>query len=199
MDWKSIAGTVAKVAPILGTILGGPAGGAVGGIIAAALGVENTPDAISNAIATDPMAAEKLKEAELNSKVQLQQIQADVAKAQMANDLDTYRAEASDRASARSMQNAPDWWIRPMIVLLLVFGAVAILVLMFLPGTRDVIKDPTATGMIGMLVGYWFKELQAALAFYFGATKEGTETAKQIANFAVTPGTVTAASAKAEG
>ena len=38
MDWKDIAGTVGKAAPLLGTLLGGRAGAAVGSIIASALG-----------------------------------------------------------------------------------------------------------------------------------------------------------------
>jgi len=196
LNWSSIKDVVGKAAPILGTLLGGPAGAAVGAIVSAALGCDNTPEAINNAIATDPAAAEKLAEAQLNAKVELQRLQAQAAQAQMASDLATFQAEVDDRKSARAMQNAPDWWIRPSIVFLLTAGAIAILVLMFLPGTRDVIKDPTATGMIGMLIGYWFKELQAALAFYFGATKDASETAKTIANFAVSPGAVTTGGAQ---
>lgn len=192
IQWKDIAADVGKAAPILGTLLGGPAGAAVGGLVSMALGCANTPDAAQAAIASDPQAAEKLAEAQLNSKVQLQQIAATAAQAKMTNDLATFQAEVSDRQSARAMQNAPDWWIRPAIVLLLVAGAVALLVLVFLPSTNQTIKDPTATGIIGIIIGYWFKELASALAFYFGTTKDASETAKQIASFAVSPGSVTA-------
>lgn len=63
--WESIKSTVASIAPVAGSLLGGPAGGAVGGLIASALGVENDPDAVAKAIKTDPAAALKLKEVEM--------------------------------------------------------------------------------------------------------------------------------------
>jgi hypothetical protein len=195
VTWKDLAQDVGKAAPIIGTLLGGPAGAAVGGLVSAALGCENTPDAAQAAIQADPQAAEKLAEAQLNAKVELQRLTAQSAQAQMANDLAVFQAEVADRASARSMQNAPDWWIRPLIVVMLIIGATAILILLFLPGTRDVIKDPTATGLIGMVIGYWFNELKASMAYYFGATKNADDTAKKIAAFAVSPGTVTSGDA----
>ncbi|WP_258292100.1 hypothetical protein, partial [Escherichia marmotae] len=66
MEWKDIAGIVGKAAPIVGGLIGGPAGAAVGGLVASALGTEATPDAISRALETDPQAAVKLKELEVN-------------------------------------------------------------------------------------------------------------------------------------
>lgn len=63
--WESIKDTVASIAPVAGSLLGGPAGGAIGGLIASALGVENDPDAVARAIKTDPDAALKLKEVEM--------------------------------------------------------------------------------------------------------------------------------------
>lgn len=60
MDWKDIAATAGKFAPMVGTLLGGPAGAAIGSLVAVALGTANTPDAINAAIATDPQAALKL-------------------------------------------------------------------------------------------------------------------------------------------
>jgi hypothetical protein len=62
MDWKDIASTVGKAAPILGTLLGGPAGAAVGSIIASALGTGNDPAEVERAIAADPQALLKLRE-----------------------------------------------------------------------------------------------------------------------------------------
>lgn len=60
MDWKDVAGQVVKAgAPIIGGALLGPlgstAGSIIGGIIANNLGVDNTPEAVGNAIAAgDP-------------------------------------------------------------------------------------------------------------------------------------------------
>ena len=81
MDWKDLAGTLIKTgAPIIGGALGGPLGATVGGfagkLIADALGVEATPEAVSEAIRNDPLAAEKL----VNADAQWQAM-AEIAKA----------------------------------------------------------------------------------------------------------------------
>ena len=62
--WDKIKDVVGSVAPIAGSMLGGPAGGAVGSMLASALGVDNTPDAVANAIKTDPQAAIKIRQIE---------------------------------------------------------------------------------------------------------------------------------------
>lgn len=72
MDWRSIAGVVAPIAPklgaVLGTALGGPFGSIIGGLagnaIAAAFGTEATPEAVGKAIAEDPKATSKLEKLE---------------------------------------------------------------------------------------------------------------------------------------
>ena len=62
--WDSIKDTVGSVAPMAGSMLAGPAGGAVGSMLASALGVDNTPDAVADAIKTDPQAAIKIRQIE---------------------------------------------------------------------------------------------------------------------------------------
>ena len=62
--WDKIKDVVGSVAPVAGSLLGGPAGGAVGSMLASALGVDNTPDAVANAIKTDPQAAIKIRQIE---------------------------------------------------------------------------------------------------------------------------------------
>ena len=62
--WESIKETVGSIAPLAGTLLGGPAGGAVGAMLASALGVNNSPDAVAEAISADPQAAIKLRQIE---------------------------------------------------------------------------------------------------------------------------------------
>lgn len=71
MDWSSLASEVIKLgAPVLGTALGGPLGGSVGKVLADTLGATaDTPEAVAEAVATDPQAQEKLQalEAERSS------------------------------------------------------------------------------------------------------------------------------------
>jgi hypothetical protein len=93
VNWSDIASTIGKVAPVIGTLVGGPAGAAIGGLVSMALGVENTPAAVQAAIATDPDAALKL-----------QQLQLDHAK-----DMQTLVVQAeSNRLTAETQQRAAD-------------------------------------------------------------------------------------------
>ena len=74
MEWKDIAGAISKAAPLVGTLIGGPAGAAVGGLVSAALGVENTPTAVEQALKSDPGAAVKLAQIESEQAVQLRSL-----------------------------------------------------------------------------------------------------------------------------
>lgn len=98
MDWGDIKDAVASVAPTLGTALAGPAGGAVGGMLATALGVDQTPEAVSQAIKADPQAAVKLREVEAG--LERAQIEAGTKRLETVNE--TIRTEAkSDDAYVR--------------------------------------------------------------------------------------------------
>lgn len=74
MDWKDIAGVIGNAAPLLGTLIGGPAGAAVGSIVASALGTQATPDAVSQAISTNPDAAVKLRQIEADQSTKLREL-----------------------------------------------------------------------------------------------------------------------------
>ncbi len=74
MSWKAIANTVGKIAPTLGSLLGGRAGESIGTLIATTLGVENTPEAVSEALRINPEAAVKLAEIESNERVRLKEL-----------------------------------------------------------------------------------------------------------------------------
>lgn len=117
-DWKSLGGSLIKAgAPIIGSALGGPLGGLIGSglgdVLANALGVEPTPEAVSNAIVNgDPAtvsaalsAADQRAMAEYSYLTELAKAQADVDKTQIEAVNETIRVEAQ-AAAAR-----PDgWW-----------------------------------------------------------------------------------------
>ena len=67
MNWEDIKGAVGKIAPLVGTAIGGPAGAAIGSMVSSALGVDNTPDAVAHALKTNPDAAIKLRQFELEN------------------------------------------------------------------------------------------------------------------------------------
>jgi alkylated DNA nucleotide flippase Atl1 len=72
MNWKDLAEKVGAFAPMLGGLLGGPAGAGIGSLIAATLGVGATPSEVSQALATSPDAAVKLRQIEADQRVQLE-------------------------------------------------------------------------------------------------------------------------------
>jgi len=114
MDWKEVGKIIAPIAPTLGGILGDlipiPGGGmigtAAGNLIAAALGVDPTPDAVGAAIQNDPNAIAKISAAETEAAAKWPAL-AEIAKAQYAANAaqsesinQTIRAEAGNVA----------WW-----------------------------------------------------------------------------------------
>ncbi|MDR0478503.1 MAG: hypothetical protein LBH31_01590 [Burkholderiaceae bacterium] len=193
MDWKDVAGVVSKAAPIVGGILGGPAGAAVGGLVATALGTQATPDAVSAALLADPQAALKLKELEVNSKVQLQQLAVTAEQNRLQASTAQYAAEAADRDSARKLaaQQHNDW-VRPAITAMLLLGAVGIVFCVFSGIAERLLRDTTASLTIGTVIGYWFNELKQTLSFWFGTTGEAQRSSAEVLQFAVSPGSVTA-------
>ncbi|NYT62368.1 hypothetical protein H0A66_08595 [Alcaligenaceae bacterium] len=192
MDWKDIAGVVGKAAPILGGILGGPAGAAVGSLISSALGTDATPDAVSAAILRDPNAALKLKELEVNSKVELQKLAVTAEQNRMQAAAAQFSAEAADRDSARALAaTQPGDWVRPTITILLLAGAIAIVWFVFSGMAESLLRDATASLTVGTVIGYWFNELKQTLAFWFGTTGAAQSSDADIRRFAMTPGTVT--------
>lgn len=94
-SWDSVKDTVAAAAPLLGGALGGPAGGAIGGLIASALGVENKPDAVAQALKTDPQAAFKLQELERTHQRELERMHLEAETARLSEINQTMRTEAS--------------------------------------------------------------------------------------------------------
>ncbi|WP_186055690.1 hypothetical protein [Burkholderia gladioli] len=198
--WGDVASAVSKFAPILGnavpgvgTVVGAGVGLAAS-VIAKALGTDPSPDSIMTALAADPDAVVKLKQAEMDHERDLAQIAAQREAAALAAQTAQYSAEAADRDSARKLAaTQPRDWVRPTITFGLLFGAVAILVFVF-KGDSAILRDSTTSLTVGTVIGYWFNELKQTLAFWFGTTRDATLTNAKVADFAVSPGAVTTSS-----
>lgn len=93
--WDKIKGIVGKAAPLLGTALGGPAGGAAASMIAQALGVDDSPDAIEQALKSDPEAAIKLQQLQNDHAQELRRMNLEAETARMTQQHKTIRAELS--------------------------------------------------------------------------------------------------------
>jgi hypothetical protein len=157
MDWKDIAGTVGKAAPILGTLLGGPAGAAVGGLIASALGTSNDPGDVSAALA-NPDALVKLREIEAKRQVDLQGLLTAQAQAEIAAAVASVQAVNQTMQAEAKADHWPTYSWRPAIGF--VFAAyIASLFLLPLVSKAPVVLSADMTLAIGGILGVasWFR------------------------------------------
>ncbi len=168
MDWKAV---VATVAPWIGTALGGPVGGMAVEVAANALGLsEKTADAVKQAIggATHEQLL-ALKQADQDFALQMQTLG-------FAQVKDLEALAVADRDSARKMQMATPSFMPALLTCFVVgaFCAMLVLLLRFdVPLTnRDIIVY-----MIGQLSGGF----TAALAFWFGTTRQSEDKTKLLA------------------
>ena len=153
MDWSDLGKTIAGFAPLLGGVVGGPAGAGIGSIIASAFGVEDEPDAIAAAIKNDPQAAVKLKEIELNNKVDLERIALEMAKVEIG---DKQNARVNNKHS-----NMPA--VLSVVLTVFIIGIVSALFYTEPPvGAREVLF---------MLLGVVIKEWSNSLHYWYGTTR----------------------------
>lgn len=140
-----------NIAPALATAVAGPAGGLVVSAIAKKFGVEGTVDAVTNAIATDPEAALKLAQI----------------------DLETLKAQYANTADARAMQvaalNQSDVFSKRFTMYLTMFWSVsAVAYVGFI--TFGVIPDKNirfADTILGFILG---TVVATVLNFWFGSS-----------------------------
>lgn len=178
MDWKDIGKVVKKVAPVLGGIIGGPPGAALGtgvSLLASVLGVESEdpqPEEIMQAITGDPEALIKIKQMELTSQVQLQQLL-----------LEETRAFLADRANARARETAiveatggRDWTLYALGGGVVTGFFVLCVVLMKWPLPEG------SSNVVLMLFGALSAGFGTVLQYFFGSSKSSTQKTALLAN-----------------
>lgn len=164
MKWSDLTETVSRYAPAVGASLGGPMGGAIGAVVAAAVGKGDnpTPDAVYEAIQSNPSAAEAL------TKLDLARIEQQIAETQ---------AELEDRDSARKLQMAAlkegkgefQNWLAAGV---LVGGTVMLAAVAFTP--MDTLSDNVRMFILGFLTA----AMTQVLNYFFGSTQWGNRHAK---------------------
>jgi hypothetical protein len=151
-----LAGLLKNVAPGLATIVAGPLGGMAVKAMAEKLGVEDTVEAVTQAIQADPEAALKLAEI----------------------DLKQFEAEVKDRDGARAMQivalQQDDWFAKNFLYIFTsVWSIFAMAYFTFVTfGTVPEGGVRMADTILGVLIG---TVLTGFFNFFFGSSKSSKD------------------------
>lgn len=148
-DWKSM---LATIAPGIATALGGPVAGMAVRMATTALGIESTPEALEQMVASgDPDAMLKLKTVEVEFQKRVKELEIDLEK-----------VHAGDRASARDLAIAKG--VRPQAILsgIFVIAFAGLLFMMFSGEVAPGMKEPflyllgiLSAGII-QIMNFWF-------------------------------------------
>jgi len=167
MNWKNISKIVGRAAPALGPALGGPAGGVIGAMVASAVGVENDPAAIEEAIKKDPDAAIKLKQIELENEQKIREHLMELAKLKI-----------EDRKSARQREvelakTGKRNLIQPTLATIGVGAFFAMVGYLIAFGIADMSKE--ASFIVGNLTGIAGAIAKDIYGYYFGSSQGSSE------------------------
>jgi hypothetical protein len=154
IDWKGLVGTVA---PTIATALGGPlAGMATSAISKALLGKSDGTEAeIADTLSksTDPDILQKVKQADQEFAAKMKQL-----------DIDVYKIDAEDRASARAREMALKDWVPKTLALLYTVGYFIILIIVFIFPIKE------NQQLINTLFGIISAAQMAIITYYFGSS-----------------------------
>ncbi len=190
LDWKSIAGTVAPLAPklgaVLGTGLGGPLGGIIGGLagnaLAAAFGTEETPEAVGKAIAEDPNAVEKIQRLEnergqeilAQAQVKIEELKQQTEQAKVFAD-DTDRARQFTLSLAQS--GSPLSWGAAILATVYTIAFIVVLVV-------AMTSDIKGNDILMVLIGGLGTGQTMILSYFFGSSAGSKNSADRFAALA---------------
>ena len=172
MEWQSIAGQLAQVGlPALGGLFGGPLGSTIGGLVgkgvAAALGVDPTPQAVANAIQADPAAAQ----------VKLAQIEAETKR-----QADTLADIANARAMQVALVQAHSWTgTTPAILTYLVVGAAIALTFCLFFVTQEI--PERIFNLLNQSYGALWLAVGLGVQFWWGSSRTSQQKDQQSAAF----------------
>jgi hypothetical protein len=139
---NDLLGLLKGISGPLATVVAGPLGGAAVSALAAKFGVSDTVDAVAKAIATDPQAAQKIQELEL-----------EMAKLEMANTADARKMNSEIQNSATASWLAKN--IAYVIDVSIIAGALTMTFVVFIVGVPEQNKSMafTALGSLWTLTG----------------------------------------------
>jgi len=153
MKWGELKGIISKAAPLLGTAIGGPAGAGIGSLISAALGVDNDPQAVSDAIKNNPDALIELKRIESDNRQHLQSVT-----------LETLQIELADTQHAREQNRGH--WMPQTITMVLAFMVAG---MFYAVAYGDIPKDKNE--IIYLILGQVLTAFLTSVAYWIGTSR----------------------------
>jgi len=150
MDWKDIRNTIASFAPALGTALVGPAGAAVGAMVASALGVEDDPVAVEQALKHDPDASFELIKLERQLGFQI------------------LKEELKDKQDAR--KHHKNHWMPSVLTILL-----ALMVSLMFTGLLLYAVPQSIADILYLITGQILTAFLTTVAFWMGTSRSSQE------------------------
>lgn len=158
-DWKDIAKTVGQYAPVLGTLIGGPAGAAIGAVVSSVLGVGNSPEEVSQALAVNPEAAVKLKQIEKERQVELQTLLVQAEQNRLAAETSAIQSVNTTMQAEAKAEHWPTYSWRPFCGF--IFGTMFLGVYFVLPLAKLPVPEvPTEAWLaMGAVLGVasWYR------------------------------------------
>jgi hypothetical protein len=147
---------------------------------------------VQSSIAANPDALLKLKQLEADQQVKLTELSVQAEANRLANETAMFQAQVDDTKSARELAAKQDGdWLRPTIAIMLVSAVIGITIAVFIPSSREVMKDNVASNLLCVIVGYVFSEFKSVMNFLFGTSRDAQRQSTDIARFAMSPGAVT--------
>lgn len=160
-DWIK---TLATVAPSIATAIGGPLAGVAVKVATSALGIENDPKVLEDALLVgDPDTLFKLKSAENDFKIEMKRL-----------DIDLARIDGQDRSSARDMAKQN---MMPQVILSTIY-TLGYMVVMWLFLTGEVSIATDVKTLFGSVLGVLTAAQVQILNFWFGSS-HGSKTKTQ--------------------
>ena len=153
MKWQDLKSVIAQAAPLLATAIGGPAGAGVGSIIANALGVEDDPRSVSEAIKGNPDALIELKRIESDNIQHLQSVT-----------LETLQIELADTQHAREQNRGH--WMPQTITMVLAFMVAG---MFYAVAYGDIPKDKNE--IIYLILGQVLTAFLTSVAYWIGTSR----------------------------
>jgi len=172
MNWESIGNVIGGAAPLIGSLLLGKAGEKAGELVAAVLGCDPTPAAVSNALTADPEAFVKLKQAEMDHVEKLQALAFQEKQLIIQAETENRRIDTADFQNARGrdadLKKAGYTNRRADLMVAVAFCSLVFICWLI---NSNVGLKPEVLAIFNMAIGALLKMLGDAFQFEFGSSR----------------------------